>query len=566
MKWKVICTFLLAIILSIYSIAQTVQDVEKWTDELNLPYTDSLLATDIVWQQWSMHDASYCSKALSLLIQKEKNQSSKKSQVQVELLKAKVALFTESKYENEDCSFWAKSALQKATELDDEHLMADACAVLGNCFFKWQVQDEGLFYYLKCISLLEKLAYSKKIILGFKITTSSHLYSTENYTACKAFCKEILADQKHYIEPVNVLSIYNNLGLVYRATGVYDSAILCFEQAVKIAQQNRIGVWVGIAKGNVGDVLHLQNKSVEALPYWQEDVDSCTKYTEWENVGLTKAHMSEYFFKLGQQQKGLLLLQEAQSLVTKNTNDLLAIKKLKAAFFTQLKQFDSANIYLIAYHNLDKARNATITKSRIQQLQFLLNFDNNTNAYKLIRKEKEAETVKRNLLIGILLFSLLTAWLYFNRQRLKYKVALNEKQLAENEIKSANEQLELFTQTLLQKNEQIENLHQQLHSLQQTQEDELIHQTILTDADWNRFKTLFEKAHPQFFERLKKNSPDITAAEIRLAALIKLNLDNKQMASMQGISVSSIRGYKTRLRQRLQISVDNDLDQFVKAI
>jgi DNA-binding CsgD family transcriptional regulator len=105
-----------------------------------------------------------------------------------------------------------------------------------------------------------------------------------------------------------------------------------------------------------------------------------------------------------------------------------------------------------------------------------------------------------------------------------------------------------------------------LDSVQQKNEDELTSHTILTDDDWNRFKALFEKVHPQFFEKLKKLSPEITAAEIRLAALIKLNLDNKQMASMQGISVSSIRGNKTRLRQRLNITVENDLDLFIKEI
>jgi hypothetical protein len=35
---------------------------------------------------------------------------------------------------------------------------------------------------------------------------------------------------------------------------------------------------------------------------------------------------------------------------------------------------------------------------------------------------------------------------------------------------------------------------------------------------------------------------------------------------MQGISVSSIRGNKTRLRQRLNITVEDDVDGFVKNI
>jgi DNA-binding CsgD family transcriptional regulator len=65
---------------------------------------------------------------------------------------------------------------------------------------------------------------------------------------------------------------------------------------------------------------------------------------------------------------------------------------------------------------------------------------------------------------------------------------------------------------------------------------------------------------------LKSRAPVITQSEMRLAALIKLNLDNKQMASMQGISVSSLRGNKTRLRQKLALPPETDLDELIKSL
>jgi DNA-binding CsgD family transcriptional regulator len=122
----------------------------------------------------------------------------------------------------------------------------------------------------------------------------------------------------------------------------------------------------------------------------------------------------------------------------------------------------------------------------------------------------------------------------------------------------------LFTDILLTKNEQIDALNAQIHTIQRGNEDELVNQTILTDDDWNRFRQLFEKANPGFFDKIKQLAPDITAAELRLAALIKLQLDTKQMASMQGISPVSIRSNKSRLRQRLQVSSETDLEEFIK--
>lgn len=93
---------------------------------------------------------------------------------------------------------------------------------------------------------------------------------------------------------------------------------------------------------------------------------------------------------------------------------------------------------------------------------------------------------------------------------------------------------------------------------------ELANYTILTDADWDRFKNLFTKVYPGFFIGLKHHVPDITLAEQRMAALIKLNIPNKDAAAMLGISHNSIYKTRQRLRQRLRIERDEEMDQFFR--
>ena len=62
--------------------------------------------------------------------------------------------------------------------------------------------------------------------------------------------------------------------------------------------------------------------------------------------------------------------------------------------------------------------------------------------------------------------------------------------------------------------------------------------------------------NPMFFQHLKTSAPDITVAEQRMAALTRLQLTTRQMASMQGISPDSV--HKTRQRLRLRLGVGND--------
>jgi DNA-binding CsgD family transcriptional regulator len=56
--------------------------------------------------------------------------------------------------------------------------------------------------------------------------------------------------------------------------------------------------------------------------------------------------------------------------------------------------------------------------------------------------------------------------------------------------------------------------------------------------------------------------PDMTNAEQRMAALIKLRLSGKDAARILGISPDSVRKSRQRLRQRLGLQGDEELEPF----
>jgi len=246
--------------------------------------------------------------------------------------------------------------------------------------------------------------------------------------------------------------------------------------------------------------------------------------------------------------------------------NLVRVYNIQAACYRKLGMHDTADLYWQKYYSLADSLNQVTSRNNFNIVKLRLDFEINSNEVKLLKKARSAETVRRNLLIAALLSLLITGVLLYNRQRLKIKLAQQEKAIAEAAVNIAREQLLIFTQTLLEKNSQIEQLTASVQQQAAASNDELIHQTLLTDYDWNRFKELFEKIHPGFFTSLKNLVAGITQSEMRLAALIRLNLDNKQMASMQGISVSSLRGNKTRLRQKLNVAGETGLEELIKQL
>jgi hypothetical protein len=146
-----------------------------------------------------------------------------------------------------------------------------------------------------------------------------------------------------------------------------------------------------------------------------------------------------------------------------------------------------------------------------------------------------------------------------------------EKTLMEQEIASAQTQLKMFTESIIEKTSLIEKLEQQVKGKEITADQqavisELTRQTILTEEDWNKFKSLFEKIYPGFFISLKEKFPDITLAEQRMAAFTRLQLTAKQMASMLGISVDSVHKTRQRLRQRLRVNPESSLEEIMTTI
>ena len=146
-----------------------------------------------------------------------------------------------------------------------------------------------------------------------------------------------------------------------------------------------------------------------------------------------------------------------------------------------------------------------------------------------------------------------------------------ENLLLEKEIMSAKEQMQMFTKNIIEKTNLVEKYEQQLNNKAISKEEqqiisELSQQTILTEDDWDKFKSLFEKIFPLFFQRLKTTAPDITVAEQRMAALTRLQLTTRQMASMLGISVDSVHKTKQRLRKRFNLGAEANLEEFIAGI
>ncbi|MEN8120317.1 MAG: response regulator [Bacteroidota bacterium] len=88
-----------------------------------------------------------------------------------------------------------------------------------------------------------------------------------------------------------------------------------------------------------------------------------------------------------------------------------------------------------------------------------------------------------------------------------------------------------------------------------------IDEKIKTDS-WKRFEIAFNDVHDEFYKNLLDEFADLTSAEIKLSAFLKLGLNTKDIASILYITPESVKVSRSRLRKKLRLDANESLQAF----
>ncbi len=464
-------------------------------------------------------------------------------------------------------------AINKAVESGDDYLMVQVFEKCAYSFMSGGDIQKALFYFLKSTALRNKLGdqYFKEKDMKILGTVADVFYQIQDFRQTILYITQMLKIPYQGTNPH--MTSMNTLGLAYQRLNQFDSAMYWYKESLQFAKQENATVWEGIINGNMGATYFDQQKDLEALPLIWKDYHT-TIASEKNSAGNTLHRLALLYLRQGKKDSALLLARKSLQIVSSvnkiNPWYLRNAYKAMMEVFRKNATDDSAYFYSDRYHHINDSLIGWVANNRASQVQLRLEFEKKSNLINVLLQEKSTEKLRRNLLMASILFLLVAAWMYLRWQKQRHlnqqQEWLHQKEKADADVQNARSQLEAFTQNIIAKNELIEHLQLQLVQQNQQVNDELMSHTILTEHDWLHFKEMFDKANPGFLPGLHQRAPDITAAELRLATLLKLNLGNKHIASMLGIGADAVRKTRSRLRQRLGISVEQDLDDYVRSL
>lgn len=260
-------------------------------------------------------------------------------------------------------------------------------------------------------------------------------------------------------------------------------------------------------------------------------------------------------------------------------------KWLSLAFEKENKNSEALFHYK-AYKTLNDSLYNTESQNRFSELQTI--YETEKKEAQLDAQQHEIENLNiqaendqlTKTLYGIGMFSFLAiaGLLYFGfTQRIKKNKIEREKQEEIYKKELAFKKKELASQTLhlVQKSTFIHELKDNLERIKQSPElfkvefrrlVMLLKKESAEDKEWEVFKSYFSEVHNDFDKSLKATYSDITDKEIRLAAYLRMNLTTKEIASLLNVLPDSVLKSKYRLKKKLDLDKDQDLNAYLNTL
>ena len=126
--------------------------------------------------------------------------------------------------------------------------------------------------------------------------------------------------------------------------------------------------------------------------------------------------------------------------------------------------------------------------------------------------------------------------------------------------------VEKLDQSISEKEKIAKEICELLNDKDKRQELESLTPSMLQTNGEAKFRQCFEMLYPVFLTRLREKVPSITRREELLSMLIILRQDNKEIAELLAIAPRSVLMLRHRLRQKIGMTTDNSLENFIDEI
>ena len=429
-------------------------------------------------------------------------------------------------------------ALRILQKTNDPIRVADVLSHLGNIEFFLDNFEKAKEYYSEAIPVYRK--YNDKYYESQVLNDLGNcLYYLDDYKKAIHFLEQSIDLSKEIGSKDIEATALNNLGKAYSKLGNYSKALEFSRKSLAIVEGINSRVKVAEALGEIGRIYHATNKPEVALDYFNRQlaISNSTGVKQNQRIG--------YHDRSGTYES----LKDYKSAL----EDYKLFKSISDSIFNTKKS-----------QQIEELRTIYDTEKKEQQIAL------QEKEITVLEQKEEISTLQKIVLGSLLVISLFG--FYGIRQKLKRNKL--EKERMDTELAFKKKELTTHALHLAKKNEVLEGLKQKAKELKANEASNKGYQQLIRtidfdlqdDNNWENFSHYFEQVHKDFNSSVKRKYPEVTSNELRLMALLKMNLSSKEIANILNISQEGIKKARYRLRKKLGITTEDSLQDLVLSL
>lgn len=393
--------------------------------------------------------------------------------------------------------------------------------------------------------------------------------------------------------------INTELGFGEKALGIYLQAYSLFDKIKDEAKRN-------IVTANISYHYLVNGKGELAIPYIQQTLAYYQKQEDKQNRGIAISYgnLGYAYFLTKNFQKAYGHYQIGVEVAKKNRLTKIEYNTYKDMSDTYLADNNpiEALVYFKKYHQLRDSVIGAETQNRIADLEVKFETVQKENTIQTLRQEKRLQRLQifslggGIVLLGLLAFSMISrmrnnlkkkqALLAKNEEIYRLEKELMENQLQQKELEQQKTEAQLayktqhltnFALDITQKNQFSNKLMEELQTIEKEKlpkkvSNQLRHLRMFINSSLRSndgiadFQQQVKEVNLEFNRQLEQRFPILSKNDLILCGLLRLNLQNKEIATIRAVSDNAIKMARYRLRKKLSLTEGKDIVAFLQGI
>ncbi len=366
-----------------------------------------------------------------------------------------------------------------------------------------------------------------------------------------------------------------NLGNQLKAIGKYKESLDCYHKALKISEENNYSLAKATLHRAIGGNFLILKETEKAWKHLNKSLQLFKKIEPKTGMEYTYLGLGDFYYTTHELDSSILYLNKGIAIADtiESLKNALPLYKKRSEVFQKIQRYNDALKDYTLYSKLKDSIFNEKKSKQIEELRIIYDTEKKEQEIALLKEKEKASAQQKWFLIAslALVFLLFGIGAYAMLQKAKRNKL--EKEKLDAELAFKKKELTTHALHLAKKNEVLESLKQKAEEIKSTENKDSITELVNAinfdlqdDNNWNNFSKYFEQVHKDFNSTVKARFPDVTSNELRLMALLKMNLSSKEIANILNVSQDGVRKAYYRLRKKLSLTADESLRDVVLSL